>query len=233
MNKVIVNGLVIYPFNSFDELINYVVDNKGILVAVNSKKIKGVNEEIKSIVNNNIGYADGYGAVMALKYMGVKNAVKLPGCELWLHIIERFYKERTFYLIGGKPYIIEEVFQKLNHDYKGIRILGYRDGYIKSEEETLSLIDDVRSKKPDIVFVAMGSPKQEYLMQRLNSVYPAIYQGLGGSFDVYTNHVRRAPKFFSKYGLEGVYRAFWEPKKRLRGVLSDFRFLVNLFFGKY
>ena len=90
MKRVRVNGLDIYPFTSTNELIDFVESKKGILVAVNSKKIKGANAEICNIVNNNIGYADGVGALIALKYKGIKNPVKIPGCELWLNIIKRF-----------------------------------------------------------------------------------------------------------------------------------------------
>ncbi|WP_297905638.1 WecB/TagA/CpsF family glycosyltransferase [uncultured Parabacteroides sp.] len=231
--RVTVNGLKIYPFTSNQELIDFIEQEKGILVAVNSKKIKGVNPEIRNIINDNIGYADGIGTVMALKYKGIKNAVKLPGCELWLNIVERFYQKKTFYLVGGKQEVIDETVSKLKGEFKRINIVGYRNGYIKGEDEELNLINDLTKKKPDIVFVAMGSPKQEYLMRRMFESHPAIYQGLGGSFDVYTNRVRRAPKWFSDHGLEGVYRAFWEPRKRLKGVLSDVWFVIALKTGKY
>lgn len=230
---VTVNGLKIYPFTSNQELIEFVKQEKGILVAVNSKKIKGANPEIRNIVNSNIGYADGAGAVMALKHKGVKDAVKLPGCELWLNMVKSFYQEKTFYLVGGKQEVIDETISKLKKEFKGINIVGYRNGYIKDKNEELALINDLTDKKPDVVFVAMGSPKQEYLMRQMFECHPAIYQGLGGSFDVYTNRVRRAPKWFSDHGLEGVYRAFWEPKKRLKGVLSDVWFVIALKIGKY
>lgn len=233
MERVSINGLKVYPFTSSRELLDYISQTRGILVAVNSKKIKGANAEICNIINNNIGYADGAGATIALKHKGVKNAVKLPGCELWLHIIKRFYHEKKFYLIGGKQEVIEAVIEKLQDEFKGIRIVGYRNGYLRTEEETTVLINDISKKKPDVVFVAMGSPKQEYLMQQMFNKHPAIYQGLGGSFDVYTGHVRRAPRWFSDYNLEGVYRAFWEPKKRIKGVLTDIWFLIALKLGKY
>lgn len=233
MKRVRVNGLDIYPFTSTNELIDFVESKKGILVAVNSKKIKGANAEICNIVNNNIGYADGVGALIALKYKGIKNPVKIPGCELWLNIIKRFYKTKTFYLIGGKQNVIETVVNNLKKDFPGINILNYRNGYLKTEEERTLLLRDIQAKKPDVVFVAMGSPMQEYLMQDLHKIHPAIYQGLGGSFDVYTGTVRRAPKWFSDHGLEGPYRAFWEPRKRIKGVITDIYFLVSLFLGKY
>lgn len=233
MEQITVNGLKIYPFTSREELIEYIAKEKRILVAVNSKKIKGANDEIRNIVNNNVGYADGAGAQIALRHKGIKDPVKIPGCELWLEIIKEFYKTKTFYLVGGKQEVIDEVVNKLKVDFPGINIVNYRNGYLKKEGEREALIQDIAEKKPDVVFVAMGSPVQEYLMQDMHKVHPAIYQGLGGSFDVYTGTVRRAPKWFADRGLEGVYRAFWEPRKRLKGVLSDVWFLIALKTGRY
>lgn len=231
--RISVNGLKIYPFESENDLFGFLDNEKHILVAVNSKKIKGANDEIRDIVNNNIGYVDGAGAQIALKHKGVKDAIKIPGCELWLKIVERYYRTKTFYLVGGKQEVIDAVVTKLKQDFEGINILAYRNGYLKQEGEREALINDVAEKKPDVVFVAMGSPMQEYLMQDMQKRHKAIYQGLGGSFDVYMGCVRRAPKWWADHNLEGVYRAFWEPKKRLKGVLSDVTFLIKLWLGKY
>ena len=231
--RISVNGIKIYPFESENDLFGFLDNEKHILVAVNSKKIKGANDEIRDIVNNNIGYVDGAGAQIALKHKGVKDAIKIPGCELWLKIVERYYRTKTFYLVGGKQEVIDAVVTKLKQDFEGINILAYRNGYLKQEGEREALINDVAEKKPDVVFVAMGSPMQEYLMQDMQKRHKAIYQGLGGSFDVYMGCVRRAPKWWADHNLEGVYRAFWEPKKRLKGVLSDVTFLIKLWLGKY
>lgn len=231
--RIEINGLKIYPFISDNEVLDYIGRNKCILVAVNSKKIKGANEEIRKIVNGNLGYVDGAGAQIALRHKGVKNAAKIPGCELWLKIIQKYAGSKTFYLVGGKQAIIDATVAKLKKEFPGINISGYRNGYLKTEEERNELIKDIAEKKPDVVFVAMGSPTQEYLMQDMQKRHDAIYQGLGGSFDVYTGNVRRAPKWFSNHGIEGVYRAFWEPRKRLWGVLSDIWFLIALYTGKY
>lgn len=79
-----------------------------------------------------------------------------------------------------------ETVEKLRSEYENIRIVGYRNGYIKTDDEKRRLIDDILEKKPDVVFVAMGSPKQELLMEEIQQRHRAIFQGLGGSFDVYT-----------------------------------------------
>lgn len=218
MNKVLLNGIEIFPFNSEEELLCYIDTHKGILVAINAEKILHATRQTRAIINRNIGYCDGVGVQVALKQKGYKEACKVPGCELWLKIVNRFYREKTFYLVGSKPQVIEETVEKLYQNYKTIHIVGYRDGYIKTEGEKQRLINDIVEKCPDVVFVAMGSPKQELLMEEIRQYHNAIYQGLGGSFDVYTGHVQRAPKWWVNHNLEFAYRLIKEPKRIKRQI---------------
>ena len=216
---VLKNGLNIYPFTSFDDLLNYVNERKGILVAINAEKILHATDQTRSIINRNIGYCDGAGAVMALEAHGVRPVVKIPGCELWLKIIGKLYQEKkSFYLVGSKQEVIENTVAKLKVDYPGIQIANYRNGYIKTDEEKAALIADIAAKKPDVVFVAMGSPKQELLMEEMFEQHPAIYQGLGGSFDVYTGNVKRAPKWWVDHNLEWFYRLVNQPSRIKRQI---------------
>lgn len=226
------NGVKIYPFSSNEELIDFVSNEKKILVAVNAEKILHATEQTKSIINNNIGYSDGIGAVMALQKHGFPDAKKLPGCELWLKIVEALSKEgKTFYLVGGKQEVIENTIQQLRKEFSGIQIVGYRNGYIQSEEEKYHLIGDVVAKKPDVVFVAMGSPKQELLMEEMLRQHKAIYQGLGGSFDVYTGNVKRAPQWWVSHNLEFAYRLLKQPT-RIKRQIHLVKFLLMVKFGK-
>ena len=229
--RVNINNVLIYPFTSFQSLLDYVNKFKGILVAINAEKILHATQQTRDIINRNIGYCDGAGAVMALKKKGF-NAVKLPGCELWLKIIENTYKEgKTFYLVGGKQEVIEATVEKLRKEFLGINILNYRNGYIKSDNERMALIDDIAEKKPDVVFVAMGSPKQELLMEEMSKRHQAIYQGLGGSFDVYTGRVKRAPKWWVNHNLEFAYRLIKEPS-RIKRQIHLLRFFALVKLGK-
>ena len=200
------------------------------MVAINAEKILHATDELKAIYNRNLGYSDGAGAVLALKKKGHQNACKIAGCELWLKIIERYSREKSFYLVGGKPEVIEETIQKLKKDFPRINIVGYRDGYLKGNDDEV-LIEDIAAKKPDVVFVAMGSPKQELLMERMQRVHPnAIYQGLGGSFDVYTGRVERAPEWWIRHNLEFAYRLIKQPsriKRQIHLVRFLFRVLTN------
>ena len=218
MEKISLNGVEVYPFTSEQQLLDFVDAHKGILVAINAEKILHATDETRALINRNIGYCDGAGAMLALKQKGITDAVKIPGCELWLKIVAHFAATHSFYLVGGKPEVIEATVEKLRQEYPGINIVGYRDGYIKTDEEREALIDDIVAKKADVVFVAMGSPKQELLMEEIQRRHDAIFQGLGGSFDVYTGRVERAPQWWVNHNLEFAYRLIREPKRITRQV---------------
>ena len=230
MKKVSLNGVEVFPFTSLEELLSFVNSHKGILVAINAEKILHATEQTRSIINRNIGYCDGFGAVMALHKKGYRDVIKIPGCELWLKIIEMTYQiGKSYYLVGGKQDVIDQTVSKLKVDFPGIQIVNYRNGYIKTPEERVALIADIKAKKPDVVFVAMGSPKQELLMEEMQEAHPAIYQGLGGSFDVYTGNVKRAPKWWVDHNLEWAYRLIKEPVRVKRQIhLIRFLILVKL-----
>lgn len=232
MQRIEINGIKIYPFTSRDELIDYVDKNKGILVAINARKIHSATDETRKIINNNIGYADGIAAVKVLKQKGIKNAVKIPGCELWLDIIRKHHADKSFYLIGATEEIINKTVSKLKTEFSDINILGYRNGYFNSNEEKKKTIDDVIEKKPDVVFIAMGSPAQELLMGEMLKKHPAIYQGLGGSFKVYCGEEKRAPKWVIDHNLEGFYRFLLNPRERFQRVIKGGIFLLKLKFKK-
>lgn len=231
-NRIELNGMKVYPFSSPKELLTYVDSHKGILVAVNAEKVTKATEETRAIVNNNIGYADGAGVVVAMHKLGHPEAVRIAGCDLWLDIVRESYKEKSFYLIGGKQVVIDETIAKLKNDFKGINIVGYRNGYIKTDEERNTLIQEIADKKPDVVYVAMGSPKQEFLMAEMMKVHPAIYQGLGGSFDVYTGRVKRAPLWWQKHNLEFLYRFMKQPQRYKREYYR-LKFLFWMLTGKF
>ena len=93
------------------------------------------------------------------------------------------------------------------------------------------MIADIVTRKPDVVFVAMGSPKQELLMEEMFQQHIAIYQGLGGSFDVYTGNVKRAPKWWIDHNLEFAYRLVKQPS-RIKRQIHLIRFLQLVRMGK-
>jgi UDP-N-acetyl-D-mannosaminouronate:lipid I N-acetyl-D-mannosaminouronosyltransferase len=85
-----------------------------------------------------------------------------------------------------------------------------------------------------VVFVAMGTPRQEELMSELFDHHPVIYQGLGGSFDLYTGKIKRAPDWFINHNIEGIYRVITNLSFfRFKRVVTDIFFVIKLFLNFY
>ncbi len=218
-----------FAFSDRAQFLDYIEDKKKILVAVNTEKILKEEPKLYKIINENIGYPDGIGAVMALKQKGL-DAVRIPGSEFWLEIVGRFYKERTFYLLGSSQEVIDSTVARLQEEFPGIKVVGYRNGFLDDSAKK-ELKETLLGKKPDIVFVAQGTPRQEYLMDELIKIHPALYMGLGGSFDIYSGHKKRAPQFFLRWDVEWLYRLLKEPT-RFRRQLALVKFMILLKLGK-
>jgi UDP-N-acetyl-D-mannosaminouronate:lipid I N-acetyl-D-mannosaminouronosyltransferase len=229
MQSVRVNNKRVFAFKSKDQFLDFIEDKKSILIALNAEKLNKEDEDLDSIINKNIGYTDGIGAVFALRRKGI-NAIKIAGAEFWLDIIARYQRSKTFYFVGSSPEVIKQTISRLKKDYANIQIRGYRDGFLR-EGDKERLIEDLLIKKPDIVFIAMGSPRQENLMKDLLNAHPALYMGLGGSFDIYSGTKKRAPIFFRKLGLEWLYRLLKEPT-RWRRQLTYISFTLKVIFNK-
>lgn len=227
MNRIALNGIDVYPFSCEQELYDYVKNHKGILVAVNAEKIVKASNRLREIINHNIGYCDGAGAVKALKKKGCADVVRIPGCELWLKLIKN-NPTSSFYLIGSTDETIHATVEKLKTEYPQVNIAGYRNGFIKTDEEWPALVEDIQEKKPDFVFVAMGSPRQEYFMEELSAIHPAVYQGLGGSFDLYVGNFKRAPKMVQRLNCEWLWRFVAQPA-RINRILPYFKYARLLY----
>lgn len=110
----------------------------------------------------------------------------------------------------------EEAVHNLKQKYPGIKVEGYHHGYFDQDEEK-KIIEEIIESKPDIIFVALGAPKQEKWIWDNKDKLPAkIAMGVGGSLDVLAGRVKRAPEFFRKAGLEWFYRLIKEPKRFFR-----------------
>ena len=229
MTHKLINNYKINAFKSKQDFLSQIKSEKKILAAMNAEKFLNKDKRLQNIINNNIGYPDGIGAVMALEQKGV-NAVKIPGSEFWLDIISAFSKEKSFYLLGATQEVIEGTVTKLKKEFPDIKIVGYRDGFLKSDDKE-KLKKTLLSLQPDIIFVAQGSPRQEFLMDELMKVHPALYMGLGGSFDIYGGNKKRAPKLFLDSHLEWLYRLLKEPT-RVGRQLNLVKFLFLLKIGK-
>lgn len=229
MSSIKINDYLINVFSNKNEFIRYLYEKKTILIAMNAEKILQNDPILKNIINQHTGYADGIGAVWALKQKGKHHAIKIPGSEFWLDIISAYHTTKTFYFIGSSNDVIQKVTDKLSQEFPNIQILGYRNGFFKNDEDFKLTCEQISLLKPDIIFVAQGSPRQEFTMHQLFQLHPALYMGLGGSFDIYAGLKKRAPNFFLKYNLEWFYRLLKEPTRIKRQlILIKFFILLKL-----
>jgi UDP-N-acetyl-D-mannosaminouronate:lipid I N-acetyl-D-mannosaminouronosyltransferase len=210
LKSVKINGLKIYGFESKKDLIECIDDKKVILISAAAESIIRNDKNFNDIAEGHIAYPDGIGAVMALKQKGIKST-KIPGAELWLDVLKA-NPEKQLYLLGSSHSVIKNTAEKIKIDFPNLDVVGYRDGYFKPEEFE-NIKNEILNLKPDLVFVALGQPRQEYIAEDLFSVHPALYMGLGGSFDIYGGDKKRAPKIFIDLGLEWLYRLLKEPTR--------------------
>ena len=141
--------------------------------------------------------------------------------------------KKSVYLFGSKPGVAEKAAEKIVSLYPGIEIAGVADGYFDAEKEA-KIIDDINEKSPDILFVCLGFPKQEFWIDAHSDLNAKIAMGLGGSLDVFAGTVKRAPKFFQKFGIEWLYRLIKQPSRFMRMLaLPIFGFTVILHGKKF
>lgn len=209
------------------------LNKKSFIVAINPEKILKSRKD-KDLANllNGATYQipDGIGIVYASKIKRGKIKSRITGidsmemlCEL---SNEKGYK---IFLYGAKKEVVEKARDELRKKYSNIKIVGTMDGY---EKDNTKICDAINKSKADIIFVALGSPKQElWIRDNMTKLCPKIYQGVGGSFDVFSGNIKRAPNWMQKSGLEWFYRLIKEPKRIFRQV-KLLNFLLLIIFSK-
>lgn len=155
---------------------------------------------------------DGTGVVWAANYVGAPVKERVPGFDL-LHRLLAYGEEQSWkvYLLGASTEIIETSYQNLKQQYPGIQFVGYRDGFFGKDQD-LEVIEHIRQVEPDLLFVGRSQDKQEpWIHQYREKLNIPVMMGVGGSFDVISGKLKRAPAFFIKMRLEWFYRLLQEP----------------------
>jgi N-acetylglucosaminyldiphosphoundecaprenol N-acetyl-beta-D-mannosaminyltransferase len=117
------------------------------------------------------------------------------------------------FFLGAAPGVAEEAAKRLRTRYPGAQIVGTHDGYFSPDQEP-AVLEQIRQAKPDILFVAFGIPRQEkWISQHKQFLGTPILLGIGGSFDVHSGRVQRAPVWMQRHGLEWLHRLAANPKK--------------------
>ena len=194
--------------------------------------IKASKEEsLKNILNSaNILIADGSGIVLASKLLATPIPQRLTGIDTAEYILDVASKTGlSIFLLGGKSDVVQLAKEKLEKKYKGIEICGIHHGYFDTNGiENINLITKINNAKPDILFVCMGFPRQEiWISENLDKLHSVcLSMGLGGSLDVWSGKIKRAPLFFRKMSLEWLWRIILEPRR------IKFVFQIPVFISK-
>lgn len=202
-------------FNRFLVLLNR--ERTAVIYTPNTEMVMMAEKdrEFKEVLNSaDLVIPDGIGLIHASRIHNLGLTERVPGIELMDRILKYCNAtRRSIFLFGGKPGIAELAAQKILEKYPNIVLKGVETGYFGPDDEE-RIINTINEAKPDVLFVALGAPKQEKWVAKYRKILNAhVTMGVGGSLDVYAGSVKRAPVIFQKLGIEWLHRLLKEPSR--------------------
>lgn len=190
------------------------------------------NSEFTNIVKEaELVIPDGIGVKIALKINGI-NVDRIPGIDFAKKLLlEAAINNIPVAIIGAKEEVIVKAVKNLQNEINGLNIVYYHNGYFDNDN---IIYEELNQKTPKIILIAMGSPRQEYFIYNAKKVLkPALMVGIGGSLDIWSGSVKRAPKIFQKLGLEWFYRTVTQPSRLKRIFPTLPLFIIKAFNYKF
>ena len=192
-------------------------DHARTIVAVNPEKVMKARQDpwlLDQLRSAALLLPDGIGIVWAARLLGLARLERVPGADLMIALCKRAAEQGyRLFLYGAAPEVNELACAALEQRFPGIRIVGHRHGYV-TQAEMPGLVGQINESGADILFVALGSPRQEFWMAtHLPGLKVKVCQGVGGTFDVVAGTVRRAPASWRAVNLEWAYRLLSEPRR--------------------
>jgi N-acetylglucosaminyldiphosphoundecaprenol N-acetyl-beta-D-mannosaminyltransferase len=185
-------------------------------------KLQADQQLREAILGCDLINADGQPIVWASRILQRPIKERVTGVDLFGSLVARC-AQRGYrpYLLGARQEVVARVVDVLNAEHPSLRIAGWRSGYWKPEEER-NVIEAIREARPEILFVAMSSPKKElFLNTWKQELRIPFVMGVGGTFDVIAGQVKRAPRWMQRWGLEWFFRLAQEPRRMWRRYLVE------------
>ncbi len=173
------------------------------------------DEELKDILNSAaLVVPDGAGTVWAARHLGHEMPERVAGYDLAQELMKLApQKSWRIFMFGSAPGVAEKAKAKAEELYPGIEIVGTRDGFFSPEDEP-EIVEKIKTAKPDILFAALGVPKQEkWLAKYMDELNVPVNIGVGGTLDVMAGVMKRAPRWMQRAKLEWLFRAMLQPKR--------------------
>lgn len=235
--RVTIMGVTIDVLNVADTIAlveQYVLQKEPLhLIGVNADKLNEAaqNETLGKIVNScGVINADGASVIMASKFLKKELPERVAGIDLMQSLVSLSQdKGYSVYLLGAKQEVVDKTAEVLQVRYPKLKIVGIHNGYFK-EEDWPAVSQEIREANPDFVFVGITSPLKEYLVEFLQSDgHRCVFMGVGGSFDVISGNISRAPLWVQKLNMEWLYRMLQEPKRLFkRYFVGNWKFIVAI-----
>ncbi len=203
------------------------------LVGVNADKYLQMRDDpyIDEVVRNcEVVNADGASIVMAARSLGAEVPERVTGIDLMMELCERVEREDIgIYLLGAKPEVVERTASALFERFPELSIVGIRDGYF-AEGDYDAVGRAIEESGASIVFVGITSPKKEQLIEHFRAQgLHGVFIGVGGSFDVVSGSIPRAPRWMQEAHLEWLFRMAKEPRRLFkRYLVGNARFMATL-----
>lgn len=174
-----------------------------------------------SVLGGDLILADGAPLVWLSRLKRTPLPERVAGIDLMRELLRFAHRRRArVYFLGATRAVVDRVVAETRAGFPGVVIAGWRDGYF-SESQEAAVVGAIRDCRPDILFVAMSSPKKETFLKRWGDAMAVpICHGVGGSFDVVAGVTRRAPLWMQRTGLEWFYRVCQEPRRMWRRYLT-------------
>lgn len=190
------------------------------IFAVNPEKVIAAQRNpplLRILQNGGLLLPDGIGVVLAGRLLGRAALERVPGADLMARICElAAAKGHKVFLYGAKPAVLVRTQEILCSRYPGLRIVGARHGYMSAEQQE-GLVDEINASGAEVLFVALGSPRQEVWMDQVGDrLSVSVRQGVGGSFDAICGDPPRAPLVWRQCNLEWLYRLLSQPSRARR-----------------
>ncbi len=173
---------------------------------------------LQTIINSaDLVTPDGIGIVWAGRTLGFNIQERVTGIDMFYRLCAQAPRQGwKVYLLGAAPGVAEAAASQLAASYPGLQICGTHHGYF-GEEDMPVIIQAIREPQPQILFVALGAPKQEMWIKKYKEQLGVpVCIGVGGSLDVIAGHKKRAPGWMIKFNLEWLYRLLAEPSRLQR-----------------
>jgi N-acetylglucosaminyldiphosphoundecaprenol N-acetyl-beta-D-mannosaminyltransferase len=238
-NKIDILGILVdkVNYNQAMEIFADMMEEEGcsLIATPNSEIIVNAKSDIKlkEILDSaRLVVPDGIGIIYASKILGQPLRERVTGIDFLGRILSYLEENnKSIYFLGSKTEILNLAIENIKKAHPTLKVAGTHDGYFNNLEEGL-IVEEINKSGADFLCVALGSPKQEkFIYAHINELKAKAAMGVGGSLDVISGTLKRAPKFYRNNGLEWLYRLLQQPSRYKRmGALPVF--ILRVFLNK-